>query len=220
MVGVNANNAIGRGSIVSTATSACPVATTPTAVTNAATNITQTSFQLNGSVNPNGLATSAYFEYGTSPTLAGSGTTNAVSVGAGNSAITLTGTPPTLACGTTFYFRMVGVNANNAIGRGSIVSTATSACPVATITSVSPNPVTGSNSPQAFTINGTNFVSGANITLRDITGGLIFANRVSSSFTSTRIVINPNFGTAIHSWTVEVINPSGQSTGQFPFSVH
>ncbi len=35
-----------------------------------------------------------------------------------------------------------------------------------TITSVSPNPVTGSNSQQPFIINGSFFVSGCNVTLR------------------------------------------------------
>ena len=87
------------------------------------------------------------------------------------------------------------------------------------ISSVSPNPVTGSNSAQPFTINGSNFVTGANVTLRDLTAGQTFANRVASSFSSTQIVINPIFTTAAHSWSVEVINPNGQSSGQFQFQI-
>jgi hypothetical protein len=89
-----------------------------------------------------------------------------------------------------------------------------------TITSVSPNPVTGSNSAQPFTINGSNFQSGCSVTLRDLTAGQTFTNRPISSQTSTQIVINPNFTTAVHSWSVEVINPGNVSSGQFNFSVH
>ncbi|HEV8578399.1 MAG TPA: hypothetical protein VGX68_04895, partial [Thermoanaerobaculia bacterium] len=91
--------------------------------------------------------------------------------------------------------------------------------PAPSISSVSPNPVTGSNSSQPFTIYGSNFVSGANVTLRDLSAGQTFSNRATSSFSSTRIVINPNFTTAAHTWSVEVINPDGKSSGQFVFQV-
>jgi uncharacterized protein YfaP (DUF2135 family) len=92
--------------------------------------------------------------------------------------------------------------------------------PAPSINSVSPNPVTGSNTSQPFTIFGSNFVSGANVTLRDLSAGQTFPNRTASSFSSTQIVINPNFTTAIHTWSVEVINPDGKSSGQFQFQVH
>ncbi|MFX8605090.1 hypothetical protein ABTM12_19765, partial [Acinetobacter baumannii] len=58
-----------------------------------------------------------------------------------------------------------------------------------TINSVSPNPVTGSNSQQPFTISGANFVSGANVTLRDLTAGQTFSNRTPTSFSSSQIVL-------------------------------
>jgi hypothetical protein len=79
--------------------------------------------------------------------------------------------------------------------------------PPPSISSVSPDMVTGSNSPQPFTINGTNFVTGANIFLRDKTTGEVFANRVASSFTSTQIVINPNF----HHGGARLVGGSDQS---------
>jgi hypothetical protein len=94
---------------------------------------------------------------------------------------------------------------------------ATSPAPV--INSVSPNPVPGSSSAQPFTINGNNFVAGANVTLRDLTAGQTFANRASTSFSSTQIVLDPIFTTAAHSWSVEVINPNGESSGQYFFNV-
>ena len=91
--------------------------------------------------------------------------------------------------------------------------------PAPVISSVSPNPVTGSNSNQPFYIYGSNFVSGANIILRDLTAGQIFQNRVPTSFTSTGIALDPDFTTAPDNWSVEVINPDGQTTGQIDFSV-
>ena len=78
----------------------------PSATTLAATNITTTSAVLNGSVNPNGAATSFYFEYGltsnyTSFTLTNSFTTNFYS----NQPVmdTVTGLTP----GTTNHFQLV-----------------------------------------------------------------------------------------------------------------
>jgi hypothetical protein len=87
-----------------------------------------------------------------------------------------------------------------------------------TITSVSPNPVTGSNSAQAFTINGTGFSAQSTVTLWDLTAGQSFPNRTISSENSTQIVINPDFTTAADSWAVEVFNGS-LGSGQFDFSV-
>src|SRR5262249_30390169 len=87
------------------------------------------------------------------------------------------------------------------------------------ISSVSPNPVTGSNTAQPFTINGSGFVSGDTVTLRDKTAGQIFTNRTISSLTSNQIVINPNFPTAAHTWSVEVLNSLGGSSGEFIFQV-
>ncbi len=87
------------------------------------------------------------------------------------------------------------------------------------ISSVSPNPVTGSATAQPFTINGANFAPGATVTLRDLGMAQVFPNRPISSLTSTQIVINPVFTVLASTWSVEVINPSGASSGQFNFSV-
>jgi GH25 family lysozyme M1 (1,4-beta-N-acetylmuramidase) len=88
------------------------------------------------------------------------------------------------------------------------------------IDSVSPNPVPGSNARQLFTIYGNNFVTGADVTLWDLTTGEpAFRRRTPVVFSSTRIVILVNFTTAPHNWAAEVINPNGRSTGPFQFSV-
>ena len=91
--------------------------------------------------------------------------------------------------------------------------------PSPSISSVSPSSPIGSNSTQPFYINGSNFVSGCNVTLRDLTTGETFANRTITSFSSSQIRIDPNFTTAAHTWSVQIINPDGRSSSQFQFSV-
>ena len=94
-----------------------------------------------------------------------------------------------------------------------------SSLPSPSISSVSPSSPIGSNSTQPFYINGSNFVSGCNVTLRDLTTGETFANRTITSFSSSQIRIDPNFTTAAHTWSVQIINPDGRSSSQFQFSV-
>jgi len=88
-----------------------------------------------------------------------------------------------------------------------------------TITSVEPDPVPGSDEPQPFTINGSDYEEGANVTLRDRTNDEEYPNREISSFSPTEIVINPTFTTDPATWSVEVINPSGDSSGEYEFEV-
>ncbi|HEY2373459.1 MAG TPA: hypothetical protein VGH82_13115 [Gaiellaceae bacterium] len=85
-----------------------PVAS-PTVTTKAASSIRDTTATLNGSVNPIGQSTNAYFEYGTSTSY---GVKSSVkNVGSGknalNVAIGITGLTP----GATYHFRMVAQNA-------------------------------------------------------------------------------------------------------------
>jgi hypothetical protein len=80
---------------------------TPTATTQQATGVTETEATLNGSVNPEGQATSYYFEYGTTESY---GTkTGEVSAGSGSTSqefhFTWTGLSPS----TTYYFQLVAV---------------------------------------------------------------------------------------------------------------
>ena len=92
--------------------------------------------------------------------------------------------------------------------------------PAPTITSVSPNPVTGSNSRQSITINGNNFVNKPTLTLTwtgqsgyavpDAQVTYLSANQIQMSITTT---------TSPDNWTVKVTNPDGQSSGVAPFSV-
>ena len=93
-----------RGSDQTFVTSAAPTVTTKTA-----SSVQDTSATLNGSVNPNGQATTLYFEYGTS-TSYGTKTT-AQSAGSGTSAKSVAAALAGLAGDTTYHFRVVATNA-------------------------------------------------------------------------------------------------------------
>ncbi len=78
--------------------------TPPTATTSAASNISTTSATVNGSVNPNGLATQATFEYGL--TTAYGNTTSAQSVGSGTGATTVSANLSGLLPSLTYHYRI------------------------------------------------------------------------------------------------------------------
>lgn len=84
-------------------------AAAPTAVTAAASLVGATSATLNGSVNPNGVATSWFFEYGT--TTAYGSTTASKSAGSGTSSVAVTAPLSNLAAGTTYHYRLVAKSA-------------------------------------------------------------------------------------------------------------
>jgi autotransporter-associated beta strand protein len=85
------------------------------------------------------------------------------------------------------------------------------------------NPVfpVATGSAQTFTINGSSFQSGCSVTLVDIgtSPATSYPNMTISSQSSTQIVITPNFGTAHHAWSVQVINPGSANSNQYYFAV-
>jgi hypothetical protein len=84
--------------------------TAPTVVTGAASSIGLTSAKLNGTVTPNGQATSWYFEYGTS---ASYGTkTSAKSAGSGTGSAKVAASLTGLRRTTTYHYRLVATNAS------------------------------------------------------------------------------------------------------------
>lgn len=80
----------------------------PTATTGQATNVTATSATLNAIVNPNGLKTSVYFEWGTTP-LYGNATLPQP-VGSGMEDVNVSAELTGLSPSTTYYFRVVATN--------------------------------------------------------------------------------------------------------------
>src|SRR5205814_11029 len=97
------------------------------------------------------------------------------------------------------------------------VQSPSSAAPA--INPVTTKPLTDPDNHQPVRKSGVNVMQVSNVTLPDLTAGHVFPNRAISAFASDRVVINPNFTMAAHNWSVEIINPDGQSSGQFQFAV-
>ena len=110
--GVNTATATAGGGTVAFSATALQA---PSAFTGVASGIGSGGATLAGEVNPNGSATTAFFEWGTRSTLAGAVATAAQSVGSGVTAVSLSAPLGGLAPGTVYYFR---VAATNSAGRG------------------------------------------------------------------------------------------------------
>lgn len=99
----------------------------PSVTTSAATGVAQTGATLNGSVNPNGASTTAYFDYGTSQGNLNQTVTYG-SVGSGSSNVTISSGLTGLTCGTQYYFQARATNSGGT-SSGSIRTFTTSGCP-------------------------------------------------------------------------------------------
>lgn len=98
----------------------------PRPVTLAASGVSASSATMQGTITPNGAATNASFEWGTSPTALGNATA-LQPIGAGTAAVAVSAPLTGLQPGTTYYFRARGDNAEQfAPQRGAIRSFVTS----------------------------------------------------------------------------------------------
>jgi hypothetical protein len=96
----------------------------PTVATSAASSISATAARLNGSADPNGASTSAWFQWGTS-TAYGNTTAPATSVGSGTTAVSYSFNLSALSCGTTYHYRAAAKNAGGTTyGRDKRITTA------------------------------------------------------------------------------------------------
>jgi hypothetical protein len=120
----------------------------PSAGTSAASGVTDTAATINGTVTPNGLATTYFFQYGTTTSYGTQIPATAASAGSGTSAVAelanLTGLTPN----TTYDFQIVATNADSTSNGGNMSFT-TGGPPSATT-----NAATGISSAAA-TLNGT-----------------------------------------------------------------
>ena len=80
----------------------------PVVATSPATLVTSSNATLNGTVNPKGAATTAWFEYG--PTVSYGSSTVATSAGSGSSAVVVNAAVTSLAPGATYHFRVAANN--------------------------------------------------------------------------------------------------------------
>ena len=104
-------NGTTEGAALQLTTPAPPAPPAPLVTTDAATSISQTAATLNGTVDPNGAATTYQFEYGTSPSLGSVVPAAPADAGSGTAAVaraqSLTGLTPN----TTYHYRLVATNA-------------------------------------------------------------------------------------------------------------
>jgi hypothetical protein len=118
------------------ATLATPRTPAPLATTGAASSVTTTGAVLGGTVNPEGIATSYYFQYGPR---ALSTRTPSVAAGAGTGAVSVSMPVGGLVPGTTYLYRLVAVGAVTAVG--ATRSFTTPKVPARLSLTASPNPV-------------------------------------------------------------------------------
>jgi hypothetical protein len=79
----------------------------PVVITNPATSVTTSSATLNGSLDPHGLTTSVYFQYGTTTSY---GHTTATQTKTGNTYRNISANISGLTASTTYHFRIVATN--------------------------------------------------------------------------------------------------------------
>lgn len=107
----------------------------PTVATLSATSVGATGATLNGNVTPNGLATTAWFELGTDPTLTSFFNTPSQPVGSGTTSQSVNAALTGLATGTTYYYRVAASNSSGT-SKGSILSLLPGAAPAVTTLAV------------------------------------------------------------------------------------
>jgi hypothetical protein len=109
--------------------------TPPTVATLPASAIGQTTVTVNATVNPNGAAMTAYFEYGTSQTLFGALSTPVQVVPTGIGAVSISANLSGLKPGTTYYVRIEGVNTASGAAVGGQILSFTTTVPLKRISS-------------------------------------------------------------------------------------
>ena len=126
----------------------------------------------------------------------------------------VTSTQITVAFVAGLATRLWSIVVTNPNGQSSYVATLQVNAPALppAITTLSPNPMTGSNSSQMLTINGSSFQSGRGLSVSlTYTGGPVttLTGTQVLFINSGRIQARVNVGTAARTWSVTVTNPGG-----------
>jgi hypothetical protein len=125
----------------------------PSVTTGGASSVAQQTATLGGSVNPNGAATTYFFQYG--PTIVYGAQTTATPVGAGTKAVAVTAPIAGLAPATKYHFRLVAQNAKGTTA-GADHTFTTKRQPLGVTLAATPNPVPlGGGATLAGTLTGT-----------------------------------------------------------------
>ncbi len=103
----NGSGTSGNSNVINVAT--LSATGTPVVITNPATLIASFSVTLNGSVDPHGLSTTVYFQYGTTTSY---GSTTLSQIKTGNTYQSITANLSGLTASTTYHFRIVATNSS------------------------------------------------------------------------------------------------------------
>jgi len=123
----------GAASLSNVAFRYTPASSAPVVTTAPVSALDYTAGSLNGSANPNGAATTAYFRYGTDPTLTAGTNTVAQSLGSGTTAVAFAESLTGLFPQTTYYYRAIATNSAGT-SDGAILNFTTPAQPPTVVT--------------------------------------------------------------------------------------
>ena len=118
--------------------------------------------------------------------------------------------------GTTVQTLPVEVTNPNGQASNAVNLSVIAPAPPLAITSLSPNPMTGSNSGQTLTITGTGFQPG----LKLVIGSTTILSTQLMSLSSTQIQVGLIVGLTTHTYLLQVINASGQASNTVNFQVN
>ena len=175
----------------------------PLVTTVAASSITPTNATLNGTVNPGGLATKAYFQYGLTTSYGSFTATNSLAA-ATNVTLAVSNLISSLSPGTTYHYQLVGTNsAGTTLGSDGSFTTAIAAPVVTTQPATS---VTATNATLNGTVNPGNgattayFQYGLDTNYGDI-GGFTVLPAANAILTMAGLVVSSLAGPAGATWT-------------------
>ncbi len=214
---VRAKNASGSGSFSFPYSFTTTGGLGPSVSTASATSITSSSATLNGTVNPGGSSTTAYFEWGTSSSLSSVSSTTAQSIGSGTSAVSVSANLSSLTPSMTYYYRIVGINTAGT-QRGSIVSLTTAGGTLSSPTLS--GPANGAaNQPTTLTL-GWSVSTGATAYRLQVSTAQGFASTVfdDSTITTASRQVGPLANNTTYYWRVQARNAGGLSSFAPAFS--
>lgn len=207
---VNASNSTGTSAYSST-WNFTTIAAVPTVATSSASSVMSAAATLNGTVNANGSATTAYFEWGTSNTLVTSTATTPTSIGSGTNAVPATAPLTGLNASTTYYYRVVGQNSAGT-SRGTVLSFTTFAtAPTAPILSSPLNNATGVSTSPTLSWNASG--GATSYRLQVATNPSFTSSDVDQSgITGTSYTLSYLSNSTTYYWRVNATNTGGTSS--------
>jgi hypothetical protein len=146
----------------------------PLVTTKSAISVTTTGGVLRADVNPSGLATNAWFEYGTDNTFSTIATTDNQAIPAGTSAVGITATISGRTLGETIYYRVVASNIVGPSLKGEAFS----------FTTLNPPPTANAGTDQSVY---TRSATGATVVYLDATGSSTDPSKQITSYAWTQL---------------------------------